>query len=179
MTSHQTVFLIINMIGGIAVLGSYVIGLGMFPEYREALWGGVKGNLKTGITISMLFAAVGYLAFCYISLFQNGLEDFNKSDWFNGHTVSVLVALFLISATFWMPSAIAYLKFSDTYWLIICVVSLWITAISLLALLGIVMTSDVTTIAPVSHYIAIIGIGLITFHCLVFDAIIWAIMFTK
>ena len=78
-----------------------------------------------------------------------------------------------------MPSAIAYLKFSDTYWLIICVVSLWITAISLLALLGIVIASDVSTITPVSHYIAIIGIGLITFHCLVFDAIIWAIMFTK
>ena len=100
MTSHQTVFLIINMIGGIAVLGSYVIGLGMFPEYREALWGGVKGNLKTSITISMLFAAVGYLAFCYISLFQNGLEDFNKSDWVNGHTVSVLVALFLTNINY-------------------------------------------------------------------------------
>jgi hypothetical protein len=179
MSTQQILFLTINLIGGLAVLGSYVIGLGMFPEYREALWGEVRGNLRTGIIISMLFAALGYLAFCYVALFQNGLEDFTKSDWLNSYTFSILVAIFLISATFWMPSAIAYLNFSNTYWLVICIASLWVTAISLAALVGIVITSDVEIIGSVSHYVAIIGIGLITFHCLVFDAIIWSIMFTK
>ena len=131
MSSQQIVFLIVNAIGGIAVLGSYAIGLGMFPEYREALWGEVRGTLRTGITISMLFAALGYLAFCYVALFQNGLSDFNKVNWFNQYTVSVLIAIFLISATFWMPTAIAYLNFSNTYWLVVCILSLWVTAISL------------------------------------------------
>ena len=179
MNTQQVLFLTINLIGGLAVLGSYAIGLGMFPEYREALWGEVRGGLRTAIVISMLFAALGYLAFCYVALFQNGLGDFNKSDWLNSYTLSILVAVFLISATFWMPSAIAYLKFLNTYWLVICIVSLWVTAISLAALVGIVITSDVEIIGSASHYVAIIGIGLITFHCLVFDAIIWSIMFTK
>ena len=57
MSTQQILFLTINLIGGLAVIGSYVIGLGMFPEYREALWGEVRGNLRTGIIISMLFAA--------------------------------------------------------------------------------------------------------------------------
>ena len=179
MSSQQIVFLIVNAIGGIAVLGSYAIGLGMFPEYREALWGEVRGTLRTGITISMLFAALGYLSFCYVALFQNGLSDFNKVNWFNQYTVSVLIAIFLISATFWMPTAIAYLNFSNTYWLVVCILSLWVTAISLVAILGITITADLESIGSISHYVAIIGIGLITFHCLVFDAIIWAIMFTK
>ena len=179
MSTQQVLFLTINLIGGLAVLGSYIIGLGMFPEYREALWGEVRGNLRTGILISMIFAALGYLAFCYVALFQNGLEDFNKSDWFNSYTISILVGIFLISATFWLPSAIAYLHFSNTYWLVICIASLWSTAISLAVLLGIVITSDVKIISSASHYVAIIGIGLITFHCLVFDAIIWSIKFTK
>ena len=179
MSTQQVLFLTINLIGGLAVLGSYIIGLGMFPEYREALWGEVRGNLRTGILISMIFAALGYLAFCYVALFQNGLEDFNKSDWFNSYTISILVGIFLISATFWLPSAIAYLHFSNTYWLVICIVSLWSTAISLAVLLGIVITSDVKIISSASHYVAIIGIGLITFHCLVFDAIMWSIKFTK
>ena len=168
MSSQQTIFLTINMIGGIAVLGSYAIGLGMFPEYREALWGEVRGTLRTVIVISMLFAALGYLTFCYVAFFQNGLADFHSVPWTNRYTISLLVAIFLISSTLWMPTAIAYLKFSNTYWLTISLTSLWITAIALIAILGTIWGSELNTISTASHYAAIIGVVLITFHCLVF-----------
>ena len=61
--STTQIFVLINLIGGIAVLGSYVSGLWYFPELKKPLWGGVPGFLRIFFTMSMVGAAVGYLAF--------------------------------------------------------------------------------------------------------------------
>ena len=50
----QTQFLLINIIGGIAVLGGYVIALINHPETRNQLWGGVPENLRFWITILII-----------------------------------------------------------------------------------------------------------------------------
>ena len=39
--STQTLFVLSNILGGLAVLGGYYWGITSFSEYREALWGGV------------------------------------------------------------------------------------------------------------------------------------------
>ena len=68
---HPTkwILLIINVIGGVAVLGSYVLGLRAHPNGTDALWGGVPQAIRPFYGIWMLFAAAGYFAFTLFLLF--------------------------------------------------------------------------------------------------------------
>ena len=47
----QTQLLIINFIGGIAVLGGYVVALINHPHTRNDLWGGVPESLRPWICL--------------------------------------------------------------------------------------------------------------------------------
>ena len=175
--SSKNIFLGTNILGGLFVLGGYVLGLSFYPEYNEALWGGVKGPLRSIFAISILPAAVGYLTFCYVTMFKNGAEAINRNSVIGQHPVSVLYAIFLASAAGWMPTLIAYIHTSESYWWVISVSSLWITALSLLTLTIIAATTSTSEISQASKNAAVIGIAYTTFHCLVIDAIVWVSMF--
>ena len=70
----QTQFLLIIIIGGIAVLGGYVIALINNPETRNELWGGVPENLRLWITAFMFISALGYCFAMYYLIFDEGLS---------------------------------------------------------------------------------------------------------
>ena len=178
--SNTQVFVLVNVLGGVAVLGSYALGLLLYPETRMSLWGGIQGNWQTIFTVSMLPAAIGYLFFFYVMVFRSGTEAFTQTSVLGVYTPSILCAAFLISATVWMPSTIAYLNTQQTGWRALSVASLWITALSLIALL-LVMISVKTGPAFVTtyKYIAVAGLSYIVFHCLVLDAIVWIARFPK
>ena len=175
--SSKNMFLGVNTFGGILVIGGYVLGFTFYPEYSEALWGGVNGTLRNIFTISMLPAAGGYLTFCYVSVFKNGAEAINKNSIIGPHSVSVLSAMFLVSAAVWMPTLIAYIHTGQNYWWALSVTSLWITALSVLALTIVTSISSTPGISRVSKYASVVGLAYITFHCLVIDAIVWVSMF--
>ena len=78
----QTQFLLINIIGGVAVLGGYIIALLNHPETRNELWGGVPENLRLSIIAFMFVSAFGYcfamyyFARCFSALdSRHGLLD--------------------------------------------------------------------------------------------------------
>ena len=172
----ENLFLIVNIVGGLAVLGGYAAGLGLYPQHGAALWGGVDGTLRTVFTVSMLPAATGYLAFCFYALFQGGISQ--EHEILGTYWAAILSAIFLISAAIWMPTSIGFIHTGNSYWWIIAIASLWITALSVIALTGTVAsTPDLP--ATFSKYTAITGLAYMTFHCLVLDAIIWVWLFDK
>lgn len=175
--SGTITFLIINMIGGTAVLGGYLVCLYVFPSQREALWGGVQNGWQSVFTVSMIIAAAGYLAFSYGILFKSSPEEFSSRLLDTKHAISILCMIFLISAAIWMPATIAYLKTSNSIWWILSVISLWITAISLFTTTFIVITHPLAIPSIFYRGLTIAGISYITFHCLVLDAIIWVSRF--
>ncbi|TFH28599.1 MAG: hypothetical protein E4H00_08485 [Myxococcales bacterium] len=61
--------ILINVIGGVAVLGSYAYGLLTYPNAGTVLLGGVPEALRPLYTASMLSATVGYFAFTGFLLF--------------------------------------------------------------------------------------------------------------
>ncbi len=139
----QSQFLWINLIGGIAVLGGYIIALIYHPETRNYLWGGVPINWRPWIVTSMFFAGFGY---CY---------------------------------------AIHYMVFSDSYidsptylkWAFVQA-ELWITALSILLMtIGLATANEVEQ--SMKHNISILGLSLISFHCLVLDAMLWINKFPR
>ena len=172
--TNISVFFLVNLVGGFAVLGSYVVGLYLYPDFRNALWGGVTGSWKTIFTVSMFFAAAGYLVFCYSMTISDAA---NKSSFLGGHTFPILAAFFLISASVWMPATLKYLASDDILWWILSVISLWITAASLILLTVSFGLSKYEGIGALQFSLTLAGIIWITIHCLVFDAIIWVAKF--
>jgi len=173
--STTNIFLLINLTGGIAVLASYFIGLRSSPDLAEGLWGGVTGNLRMFFTLSMLFAALGYLAFCYFFVFAGlGLALSDSGLAFGSLS---LVAIFLISAAIWMPASIQYLNTTNSLWWFLSVIVLWTTALALLALTIIVGIFTPDSLESSVKYISVVGLGWISFHCLVLDACIWVALF--
>ena len=177
--SQTNIFVLINVVGGIAVLGSYVLCLMMFPEQREALWGGVVGTTRNIVVISMLFSAAGYLAFLYISVFNVSTDLFSEKSLMNGNLILILALTFLLSSTAWMPTSVAFLETSNNLYWNLSVASLWVAAISLIGLFIAVFITDFSGASNLPKIISVAGLGMITFHCLVFDAIMWVSNFPK
>ena len=177
--NQPSLFLLINVTGGIAVLGSYVVGLAYFPEYRNDLWGGIRGTWKPVLGISMLFATAGYLTFFYFAFFKGGEYFFKVNTFIGIPPATLLVTIFLISAAFWMPASIAYIHTENSSWWFVTVALLCITALSLTSLAGLVSFTSVNSI-PITDWIACTtGLTLITAHCLFVDAIFWVVFFHR
>ena len=75
MGTQQIILLVINIIGGIAVIGSYIFGIRAQSGGANALWGGVPANIRPVYGISMVLSALGYFAFLYFILFELGPDD--------------------------------------------------------------------------------------------------------
>ena len=63
MGTQQIILLIINILGGAAVIGSYVFGLNGQSGGANVLWGGVPNNIRPVYTVSMILSALGLFRF--------------------------------------------------------------------------------------------------------------------
>jgi hypothetical protein len=70
MATQHIILLIINILGGAAVIGSYFFGLNAQSGGTNVLWGGVPASIRPVYTISMLISALGYFAFLYYIFFR-------------------------------------------------------------------------------------------------------------
>ncbi len=172
--TNASLFFLVNLVGGIAVLGSYCAGLYLYPDQRTALWGGVVGNWRTLFTSSMFFAAAGYLFFCYTMTTSDAA---NESSFLGKYTFIILAAAFLFSASVWMPATLQYLDTRNEIWWVVSVTSLWLTVASLICMVLAFSFTEFPNVTLSQNYVTLIGIIWIAFHCLVFDAIIWVTKF--
>ena len=171
-------FGLVNILGGIAVLGSYIWGLSSYPEHRETLWGGISGAWRWVFFVSMMLAAVGYLTFAYYEFFRSGAKAYQENGILGPYTVSIICAVFLCASTVWMPSTLAYINTHQVQWWLVALSSLWVTAASLfLLLIALLLAGDYESSRY--YYLAVGGIAYILFHCTVFDAVVWAIRFPR
>ena len=172
MKLNQKLFLAINIIGGILVLGSYYLGL-QGGSNVDILWGGVPENVRPVYTISMLICAVGYFIFFgYIFTNLKG-KTFKKDFGLFEKMILILFVLILGASALWMPLVNLMVQNpSDLVWLSIRLV----LAIVGLASIGVVIV--LLKINPKTkgliYYLSLIGMGWFAFHTAVLDAIIWA-----
>ena len=174
--STQSLFLVVNLVGGCAVLGGYIVCVSSYPQHGEALWGGIQGALRNVFIASMLLAASGYLVFCFYVIRLDGLSGHQSISlhlW-----ATIISSIFLLSAALWMPATISFIHLGNTILWVVAVTSLWVTAGSLVALtVTLALNPELPT--TLGRYIAILGIAYISFHCLVLDALIWVRLFDR
>ncbi len=70
MSRTRLLLLLVNLVGGIAVLGSYALGIATHADPVPTLWGQVPEAWRPVYTVSMFLAAAGYLTFGPYLLFR-------------------------------------------------------------------------------------------------------------
>ena len=120
MLSSRTRFIGLNVLGGLAVLGSYAACILGWPEQSEKLWGAIPETVIPYYTANMFVAATGYFLFSWRALAASG----SSAQFLGGRTFRSLVACYtatLIASALWMPlSLFAVLQGAEwMFWIIV------------------------------------------------------------
>lgn len=178
MAIQQIILLVINIIGGVAVIGSYIYGLNAQPAGANILWGGVPGNIRPIYSISMVLAALGYFAFIYFIFFRLIPSDVLVGGRFGFSLFYVIFLAILIPSALWMPLTNIYVSNPSTgLWMGVRIVLL-VVGLASIALVWTLLSLQ-TKASGVSYWLAVIGSGYFAFHTVVLDAIIWTALFQE
>ncbi len=165
-------FLLTNLVGGLAVLGSYAVCLATHPATRDALWGGVPEAWRGLYTVSMFCATGGYFAFT--SWFA-WTCDAERGRYFGGRTldaVTAIYALVMLSAALWMPLTFAHIAKPSLGLEIGIRGALALTGASSLALVAGLVTSH--PVPSRAHFgLALLGLVAFCFQTAILDATVW------
>jgi hypothetical protein len=176
MAIQHIILLVINIIGGAAVIGSYIYGLNAQPAGANILWGGVPVNIRPIYSVSMILAALGYFAFIYFIFFRLVPSEVLFGERFGFSLFYVIFLAILIPSALWMPLTNIYVGNPST--------GMWITIRTVLLVVGLASIAlvwallNLQTKTPViSYWLAVVGSGYFAFHTVILDAIIWATLF--
>lgn len=162
----------INVLGGLAVLGSYAWGFLTYPKAEEMLWGGVPINLRAIYMASMFLAAGGYFAFA-VYILQSDSRETKILDRPGYRVFNALFSSILIPSALWLPLTVLAVGKSSLLIAWLVRLDLALVAIAslglLIALLNVQPRKNIWL-----HRLAILGCGLFCFQTVILDAIVWA-----
>ena len=176
MISRRRALVLINLFGGIAVLGSYAFCLMSYPEQAGDFWGGIPDGLRPVYTVNMLLAAAGYFAFTFFLMYRLKPATSGGGGRFGLGTFNALYALILIPSALWMPLTFAMLEApSDALWWAIrlTLAAVGIGSLGLLAGLLAVRPSP----PSLAHKLAVVGSLAFSFQTAILDAAVWPAFF--
>ncbi len=174
MNKFKLILLLLNLVGGAAVIGSYIWGLLSYPGGVEAFWGGVPAVIRTAITVNMLLAASGYLVILFILLLcVPSTTTVGKLPFW---IFSIIYLLILLPSALWMPLTQAVIQhYSPLGWVSVVLV------LALTALAGIALLISLVSLRPVlparQKTLAVIGSAFFILQTTVLDAILWTVFF--
>jgi len=176
MAMQQIIFLIINVIGGAAVIVSYIFGLGGQSGGANVLWGGISTSIRPVYFISMILSALGYFAFLYYILFRLDPAQTSIAGVSGFALFYVIFVFILIPSVFWMPLTNLYVANPGTgIWIWIRVV-LALVGLASIALVWALLTSQ-GKVPGISYWLAVVGSAYFAFHTAILDAVVWAWLF--
>jgi hypothetical protein len=172
MGTQQLILLIINVLGGVAVILSYMYGLKGQAEGTNVLWGNVPASIRPLYFVSMIISAVSYFAFIFYILFKIDPAASNISY----YLFYAIFLVILIASAFWMPLTNMYVSNHGTgTWVAVRIV------LALVALGSIALVWTLLALRPdtrgLAYWLAVAGAGYFALHTTVLDAILWAAYF--
>lgn len=175
MGRQKLTLLLINVIGGIAVIGSYILGL-RGEASADVLWGGVPESIRPLYMVSMVLSAIGYFAFLNLLLRRVNPAEVTVGRRFGYNVFSPIFLLILIPSACWMPLTNLYVNGPGSgLWAGIRIV------LFVVGLASIALAWALFTLRPQSrgtaYWAAVVGACYLAFHTFVLDAILWAALF--
>ncbi len=175
---QQIILLIINILGGIAVIGSYIFGLSGQSGGANVLWGGVPVSIRPVYTVSMVISALGYFAFIYYILFRLVPSEVVIANHFGFLLFFFIFILILAPSAFWMPLTNSYVNTHlNSTWIAIRIV-LALVGLASIALVWALLSLQ-TKNHTLSYWLAVAGSAYFAFHTAILDAVIWAALFRQ
>ncbi len=166
----------LNVLGGIAVLGSYVHGLASNPLTRGAVWGDVPEALRPFYTINMFLAAAGYFAFSSFVFRRLDPARTRIAGGFGFKAFHVLYAMILIPSALWLPLTFAMLD-APSPWLWLAIrIDLALVALGALGLMAAIASAQPHS-APGRRRLALLGALFFCLQTALLDALIWPAYF--
>ncbi|MFO8011451.1 MAG: hypothetical protein R6T78_01265 [Dehalococcoidales bacterium] len=176
MNNEQWILLAINIAGGAAVLGSYFREIKRHPGKRNDIWGGVPERIKPLYTVSMLLAAVGYLAFSYFIVIRADPDEIEIGNNLGFGVFYPVYILILLPSAMWMPFTYKMLQQPSK--------ATWIQIRLILALVGIASLALLALISMLeprepgaAYWAAVTGAAFFCIQTAVLDALIWPAFF--
>lgn len=173
MDTRKLLMIVIVVIGGIAVLGSYVYGFQASSGGADLLWGGVPESLRPLYTANMIPAAIGYLVFTYYILFRLNPAETRIGERDGFRVFNWIYAAILIPSALWMPLTLQALEQNSTAWAWVVRLDLAIVGLASLAMLYALWQARPRR-AVVVHRLAVIGSIFLCIQTVILDAIIWS-----
>lgn len=175
-TREQRLLLAILLVGGLAVLASYVHGFLTHPDYRWAIWGGIPSELKPVYVVSMLLATAGFFPMTTFFLLRLDARSASIAGRFGYGLVLVSYTAVLVGSAAWMPLTYAMIETPT--------VGAWVAirlVLGVVALGGFGLAFSLFTLnqkTPVRwHRLAILGSLFFCWQTAVLDAIVWTHFF--
>ena len=176
MHAQKRLLIVIIIVGGIAVLGSYILGALTVPDAGQILWGGVPQGLRPFITMNMFLAAAGYFAFTYFILFRLDPVETQVTSRFGFGLFNALYAAILIPSALWLPLTFLAVEQSSPAFEWAAKLDLGSVAIASLGLF--VALLKVKPSSPLwAHRMALVGCVFFCIQTVIFDALIWGFFF--
>lgn len=166
----KIILLAINIIGGIAVITSYVYGLTLKGVGANVLWGGIPESIRPVYIVSMIIAAIGYFAFIYYILFKLNVASFSFSYFY------LIFLGILLPSALWMPLTSSFITNpNDVTWTGVKIVLIIVGVFSII--LG--WTLFNLKGSGIAYWLAVFGSFYFAFHTAFLDMILWPILFKK
>ena len=135
MHPQKKTWLLINVLGGVAVLGSYAHGLVTHPKTRALLWGDMPETMQQVYGVTMWLAAAGYLMFLYYVLVHVDPGQVRIGRHFGFGVLSACCATVVFASALWMPLSFAYLEQPSAGLFVLIRLDLLLVALGALGLL--------------------------------------------
>jgi hypothetical protein len=173
--SNKAGWVLVNLLGGAAVIGSYLFGFLSSPEASTALWGGVPTGLRPVYTAGMVLAAIGYLVVFAYFLRMDG-QELRAGSRSGFSRLTGLYLLILIPSALWMPLSLWALERSSQAlaWLVRLDLIL-VGAGAIGVLLALVNARPQRS--ALFHALALVGSAAVCLQTVVLDAVIWGSLF--
>jgi hypothetical protein len=175
MKTFRWLLLAINLLGGSAVIGSYILGLGS-PGAVDSLWGGVSGSARPYYTAGMFLAAAGYFVFTYFILFRMNPEKIKVFGCCDARIFHLLYLGILIPSALWMPATFWAVENSSALAVWVVRGILILTALFSLGLLAALLGTKPRDPAW-AHALAVIGAMCFCIQTVALDAVVWGAAF--
>jgi hypothetical protein len=168
--------IVIILLGGLAVLASYLWGVLARPDAAQILWGGVPGRIRSYYTVNMLLAAAGFFPFTFYILFRLNPHTTGLGGRYGYSLFAWLYAAILIPSALWLPLVYGAVEQSSQ-------AGLWVVRAALIlvgaASLGIL--AALLKIRPqkagLAYWLAFVGSIFFCIQTVLLDAIVWGAFF--
>lgn len=172
MTPKAILFLI-NIIGGIMVIGSYVYGIKTHSQGVNILWGNMPQGLRYFSSVFMLLAAIGYFLFTLYILFRIDPISLKIGNIFDFKIFYLIYSLILVPSAFWMPLTYRVTEQPDGgLWLLIRIILIIVGLASLSLVFALLTLNPKET--GIFYWLAVTGAVAFFIQTGINDAIIWA-----